>query len=117
MMHYKRLAIALLALVIIAVAATEAFTQTRIRFAPGRTSASVTGSLAGGATRRFVLGARDGQYLSGNVSSKNGCVKFIGGSTAIDFVTVGGSNYVSITNSCRSATSFILTVSINSAGN
>jgi hypothetical protein len=116
-MYDRRIAIALLALVIAAITATDGFAQTRIRFAPGRTSASVTGSLTGGASRRFVLGARDGQYLSGNVSSKNGCVKFITGSTAIDFVTVGGSNYVSITNSCRSATSFILTVSINSAGN
>ncbi|MBK6723771.1 MAG: hypothetical protein IPO41_01615 [Acidobacteria bacterium] len=116
-MQYRRLATAFVALVITAVATADGFAQTRIRFAPGRTSASVTGSLSGGATRRFVLGARDGQYLSGNVSSKNGCVKFVGGSTAIDFMTVAGNNFVTITNSCRSSTSFILTVSINSAGN
>ena len=98
---------------LLAIATVEASAQTRIRFARGRTSASVTGSLSRGVTQKFVLGAKDGQYLSGNVSSKTGCVKFVGGSTATNFMTVGGSNYVSVTNSCREKTSFILTISIN----
>ena len=101
---------------VFAVATVETYAQTRIRFARGRTSASVTGTLSGGVTRRFVLGAKDGQYLSGNVSSKNGCVKFVGGSTATNFMTIGGNNYVSVTNSCRDRTTFILTVSINYSG-
>lgn len=47
---------------------------TRIRFARGRTSASVSGTIARYGGRTFVLSARYGQYLSANVSSSNGCV-------------------------------------------
>ena len=87
--------------------------QTRIRFAKGRTSATVSGKLAGGARRTYVLGARQGQYLSGNVSSANGCVKFTEGSTSVGFTTDSGDNILSITNYCGKSTSFTMTVSIN----
>ncbi|MEP6787801.1 MAG: hypothetical protein ABJB40_05175 [Acidobacteriota bacterium] len=91
---------------------TEASAQTRIRFAKGRTSASVAGQIGGRAARKFVLGARDGQTLSGNVSSTNGCVKFTEGATSTSFTTKTGDNRVTITNTCGSATSYVLTVSI-----
>ena len=87
--------------------------QTRIRFARGRTSATVNGSINGGAKRTFALGARSGQTFSGNVSSRNGCVKFTEGSTNNSYTTHAGDNVVSITNYCGRATSFVLTVSIN----
>jgi len=87
--------------------------QTRIRFAKGRTSATVAGTLAGGAKRTYVLGAKQGQYLSGNVSSRNGCVKFSEGSTSVGFTTESGDNLISVTNSCGNSTSFTITVSIN----
>lgn len=92
---------------------TEFGAQTRVRFARGRTSATVSGSLTANATRTYVLGAKSGQYLSGNVSSKNGCVKFTDGSTALGVSTQSGDNIVSITNYCRTATTFTLTLSIN----
>lgn len=87
--------------------------QTRIRFARGRTSATVSGTVAAGARRTYVLGARQGQYLSGNVSSRNGCVKFTEGSTSVGFATDSGDNILSITNYCSRATTFTMTVSIN----
>ena len=95
------------------VVCSEVSAQSRIRFARGRTSASVSGGLSGGGTRTFVLGARYGQYLSANVSSANGCVKFTGGSTSSSFTTNAGDNYISVTNYCSRYTSFVLTVSIN----
>ncbi len=91
----------------------DVISQTRIRFARGRTSASVSGTLGGGASRSYVLGARRGQVFSGNISSKNGCVKFTEGATSSSFITEPGDNYVRITNYCRTQTSFIMTVSIN----
>ena len=92
---------------------SEVSAQTRIRFARGRTSASVSGPIGRGSTRTFVLGARNGQDLSGNVSSRNGCVKFTEGSTSSSFTTQAGDNFMSVTNYCGRATSFVLTVSIN----
>lgn len=87
--------------------------QTRIRFARGRTSATVSGAVGGGGVRRYVLGARSGQELSGNVSSRSGCVKFTEGSTAMTFTTESGDNWISVTNYCSRPTTFVLTVSIN----
>ena len=110
-MRIKKLTI-LAFCVIFLVICTEASAQTRIRFARGRTSSSVAGQIASGGVRTFVLGARDGQTLSANVSSKSGCVKFTEGSTSTSFATTSGDNFMSITNYCGRATSFLLTVSI-----
>lgn len=87
--------------------------QTRIRFARGRTSASISSQIGAQIDRSFVLGARYGQYLSANVSSRNGCVKFTNRSTEISYVTQAGDNYLYIINTCRNVTSFTITVSIN----
>ena len=105
----------LLAVVIVLISGVflDAVSQTRIRFARGRTSASVSGTLVGSYSKSYVLGARRGQYFSGNISSRNGCVKFTEGSTSSSFVTVAGDNYIRVTNYCRTASSFTMTVSIN----
>jgi hypothetical protein len=68
--------------------------QTRIRFAKGRTSATVAGTIVGGAKRSYVLGAKQGQYLSGNVSSLNCCVKFTEGSTSVVFSSESVYNFI-----------------------
>ena len=99
-------------LAILVTLSTASFAQIRIRFARGRTSATMTGSIAGGGTREYVAGARNGQTFSGNVSSRNGCVKFAGGSTSSSFTTDNGNNFFSLTNYCNRATTFVLTVSI-----
>ena len=105
--------IALFAIGFLIVGSHSASGQTRIRFAKGRTSASISGTLAAGGIRRYVLGASRGQHLSGNISSKNDCIKFGEGSTEIGFTTESGDNRISITNRCRTTTSFVMTVSIN----
>ena len=109
----KLLLAALVAAIISLMSVSAVEAQTRIRFARGRTSATVSGTVAAGARRTYVLAARQGQYLSGNVSSRNGCVKFTEGSTSAGFATDSGDNVLSITNYCARATTFTMTVSIN----
>jgi hypothetical protein len=91
----------------------ELAAQTRIRFARGRTTATLSGNIVAGGERRYVLGARYGQYLSGNISSRGDCVKFTEGSTSTSFTTEAGDNWLSITNYCGRQASFTMTVSIN----
>jgi hypothetical protein len=97
---------------ILLVSGSDLLAQTRIRFARGTTSASVSGTLYGGDTRTYVLGARYGQYLSANVSSRNGCVTFNNGETSAGYTTRSGYNYLYVGNGCGRQTSFTLTVSI-----
>ncbi|HYJ89910.1 MAG TPA: hypothetical protein VEV84_01255 [Pyrinomonadaceae bacterium] len=92
----------------------DLYAQTRIRFARGRTSASLAGTLRPGGTRRYVLGATRDQQLSGNISSRNDCVKFTeGDSTSLTLTTRRGDNWITVTNDCRRPASFTMTVSIN----
>jgi hypothetical protein len=86
--------------------------QTRIRFARGRTSATVTSTIRGNAQRKFVLGARAGQTLSANISSRNGCVVLGNQETGTSYTTDPGDNIIDVFNNCRSTTTFTLTVSI-----
>jgi hypothetical protein len=61
-------------LMIIGMTDSAAFSQTRIRFARGRTSTTVSGSVASGGTRSYVLGASRGQTMTVRVTSGNGDV-------------------------------------------
>lgn len=104
--------IAVLGLLVLAFS-TEMFAQTRIRFARGRTSASVSGTLAANDTRDYVVGARSGQTFSGNVSSRGNCIKFGQSNTTGLTITMDeGNNFFSLTNYCRKATAFTMTISI-----
>ena len=108
----KKIMIKTVILILICVSSgSDLLAQTRIRFAGGRTSATVSGRMVYG-ERSFVLGARYGQYLSANVSSRNGCVKFSNGATGTSYITRSGNNYLYLINACRQ-TNFTLTVSIN----
>lgn len=108
----KKFNIGALILILIVVSSSYVFSQTRIRFARGTTSASVSGTLYGGGTRTYVLSARSGQYLSANVSSRNGCVTFQNGETSASYTTISGNNHLYVGNGCGRTTSFTLTVSI-----
>ncbi len=92
---------------------SETSAQSRISFARGRTSATVSGKITGQMDRSYVLSARNGQHLSANVSSRNGCVQFTNGATSISYITQSGSNYLYLINRCRNTTGFTITVSIN----
>lgn len=63
----KLLAIALMMTTL----ATDSMAQTRIRFGRGRSAATVTGSLAAGATRQYVLSVSEGQTMTVQVTSGN----------------------------------------------
>ncbi|MDQ3088921.1 MAG: hypothetical protein M3Q78_10030 [Acidobacteriota bacterium] len=105
---------AIVLMLILVVSSSDLFAQTRIRFARGRTSASVSGTLYGGGECQYILGARYGQYLTGNISSRGGCVTYTGGSTSFSYKTENGNNYLDLINNCRRSASFTMTVSIRS---
>lgn len=100
-------------LTILTICSTTVVPQERITFARGTSSATRTGTIDAGRKKTYVLGARYGQVLTGNVSSSGDCIKFTEGSTSMSFVTTAGSNYISLTNYCRRPVSFRMTVSIN----
>ena len=50
-------------LMIIGMTDSVAFSQTRIRFARGKSSTTVSGTVAGDSSRSYVLNAQDGQTL------------------------------------------------------
>jgi hypothetical protein len=95
---------------------TDSLAQTRIRFARGRTSATVSGTLAAGQTRGFVLGARRGQTLTATLSCRNGKCDFTQGdrhdTQYSQYVDSNGDVYISIDNHGNRATSYTMTVSI-----
>ncbi len=99
-------------MLILITGSSDLFAQTRIRFARGRTSATVSGRVNGQMDRSYVLGAKYGQWLTASVSSRNGCVEFTNGSTGISYETRSGNNYLYIVNRCRNTTNFTITVSI-----
>lgn len=107
----KKIAVATFLLLVLA-SATELFAQTRIRFVRGRTSTSVSGTIGSIGERDFVLRAYAGQFLSANVSSRGGCVKFSTVSTSAGFTTEDGDNWLRLMNMCRRSASFTMTVSI-----
>ncbi len=94
-------------------ACVEAAAQTRIRFATGRTSATVAGSVVRYGARSYVLTARYGQFLSANISSSSDCITFDNRATSTSYVTRAGNNYLRLRNGCGRTVNFTLTVSIN----
>lgn len=85
---------------------------TRLKFARGSYSTSFGGDLNPGDSRSLVLSCRNGQSLSANVSSENGCVTLRGGGTSLRTTTSGGDNYLVLTNSCPSMVHFSISVTI-----
>ncbi len=109
-MKKKLTAIAFLLLAMAPV--SELLAQTRIRFARGRTSTSVSSTIGGNSQRKFILRAKYGQNLSATVSSRNGCVVLGNQETSMTYTTDAGDNWIDLFNRCRNATGFTMTVSI-----
>ena len=94
-------------LMIIGMMDSAVFSQTRIRFARGKTSATVSGNLSSYASRSYVLGASRGQTMTVRVSSTSGRV----------WVDIGGNDVGrGTTIELRSTDDYIITVH-NEAGN
>lgn len=111
-MMKKLLTLSLLSLMYLALYVDTASAQTRIRFARGRTSATVSSTIRGNGQRKYILGAMAGQTLSANISSRNGCVVLGNQQTSESYTTDRGDNWIDIFNNCKSTTTFTLTVSI-----
>jgi hypothetical protein len=89
------------AAMILATLDATAFAQTRIRFARGRTSTTVSGALSGGASRSYILGARRGQTMTVRVTSTSGSV----------WIDIGGNDVgKGETITLRSTDDYIITV-------
>jgi hypothetical protein len=102
--------------VLVAIAAfsnVAAFADTRIRFAKGRTSATVTGRVSTGGRVCYFAGAREGQRFTATVSSRSGYVRiFESGETSYSYdVETRGDQSVCVDN-LAGATTYSLTVSI-----
>lgn len=102
--------------VFIAVLTLNSFTfaDSRIRFARGRTSATVSGRVASGGRVCYFAGARAGQAFNATVSSSSGQVQIFesGNSAYLYEVETPGDQSVCVDNLGRAAT-YKLTVSIN----
>jgi hypothetical protein len=98
---------------IVAFANVAAFADTRIRFAKGRTSATVTGRVANGGRVCYFAGAKAGQQFTATVSSRSGkAVIFESGETSYAYeVETRGDQSVCVDN-LGGATTYSLTVSI-----
>lgn len=98
---------------ILAFANVAAFADTRIRFAKGRTSATVTGRVANGGRVCYFAGAKAGQQFTATVSSRSGkVVIFESGETSYAYeVETRGDQSVCVDN-LGGATTYSLTVSI-----
>lgn len=98
---------------ILAFSNLAAFANTRIRFAKGRTSATVTGRVATGGRVCYFAGAQAGQQFTATVSSRSGKVRiFESGETSYSYeVERRGDQSVCVDN-LAGATSYSLTVSI-----
>lgn len=87
--------------------------DTRIRFARGRTSATVSGRVSSGGRVCYFAGARAGQQFNATLSSRSGKVAiFESGETSYSYVVeISGDQSVCVDNLSR-ATNYTLTVSI-----
>lgn len=101
---------------IIAIAAfanVAALANIRIKFAKGRTSATVSGRVAKGGRVCYFAGAREGQQFTATVGSRSGKVMiFESGETSYSYeVEQRGDQSVCVDN-LAGATTYSLTVSI-----
>ena len=109
----RNLVRAFVLMVIVVVAHTDGFADIRVQFRPGRTSATLTGSLASRAVVCFVARAREGQTLNASVGSENGKVSFLdlNDSNYTEYLKFTGDHRVCINNGGR-FTNYRITISI-----
>jgi hypothetical protein len=94
----------------------ELYAQARIRFARGRSSATVTGTIPAKSNRSFVVAAKYGQ--TARVSVNNGSLKIWnsgapkGESGSSSFETDAGDNEFGIYNPTNRPIKYTLTISI-----
>ena len=103
-------------LMIVGMVDSSAFAQTRIRFARGRSSATVNGNLSWRGERSYVLRASAGQTMTVRVSSENASVRVdlggndVGQGTSVELRSTD--DYIITVHNDGSATRFTLYVAI-----
>ena len=110
----KKLIVKLLVVMMVVLSVSETgFADIRIRFARGRTSATMSGRIGTGGRVCYVANARAGQTITATVSSRSGQVRiFESGETSYQTeVEYSGDQSVCVDN-LRGATTYSLTVSI-----
>ena len=92
---------------------SDSFADIRVRFAPGRTSATMSNTIAADRAQCYVAGARRGQTINATLSSRNGRVTFVdtGETSYSKYLERNGDHTFCVRNYGR-ATSYSLTVSI-----
>ena len=115
----KILAVALL----LASFTTDSFALSRIRFARGRSSATVSGTLRAGAATKFVLRASEYQRMTVVLNSGNDNISFnvadvhglfdtyYDGYASIE-TDANGDHWITLKNRGRSSTNFTMTVTV-----
>jgi hypothetical protein len=110
----RNLLVKLLVVVMVTLSISEtALADTRIRFARGRTSATLTGRVGTGGRVCYIANARAGQTLTATISSRSGQVRIFesGDTSYYSEVEYSGDQSICVDN-LRGATTFSLTVSI-----
>jgi hypothetical protein len=98
---------------IAAFANVAAFADIRIRFAKGRTSATVSGKVSRGGRVCYFAGARAGQQFTATLSSKSGkVVIFESGETSYAYEVERRGDQSVCDDNLAGATTYTLTVSI-----
>lgn len=113
----KKLGVKVLVLAMVCVmASSDVLGQTRIRFGRGKSSASVSGTMAAGGARTYILGARRGQTLTAVLSCGGSRCDFAQGdlhdTSYSEYIDRNGDTYITIHNHGNRATRFTMTVSI-----
>ena len=103
----------LVVMLIVFTVSETGFADIRIRFARGRTSATMSGKIGTGGRVCYVANAKAGQTITATVSSRSGQVRiFESGETSYQTeVEYSGDQSVCVDN-LRGATTYSLTVSI-----
>lgn len=105
----------LVVLMIIGMMDSAAFSQTRIRFARGKSSTTVSGTVAGGGSRSYVLSARRGQTVLIRADSRGSVsVELDGVSDPAGLFTLNttGDHRIVVYNNGSRSTSFTMYVEI-----
>ena len=95
---------------------TDTIAQTRIRFARGRSSATVSGNIGGKNGRDYILGVSAGQTMTVRITSGNGAVTANAGTASgRDFTFTlesGGDVDITVWNNGNRASRYSMTVII-----
>lgn len=113
----------IVAVLIVFSLAGDSLAQTRIRFAKGRSAATLSGSIASDAVREFIINVRRGQMMtiqvtSGNnkidleVTGRNGHLAWGDNGFSEVEINDNGDHYITIKNSGNRATRYSLTVTV-----